>query len=36
MKNKSAFYKTCTKEYTEKWIDEIRGLRKWIKELLSK
>ena len=33
---KSAFYKTCTKEYTEKWIDEIKGLRKWIKELLSK
>ncbi|MFQ5687034.1 MAG: HEPN domain-containing protein [Candidatus Scalindua sp.] len=33
---KLAFYKTCTKEYTEKWINEIKGLRKWIKELLSK
>lgn len=31
-----AFYKTCTKEYTEKWINEIKGLRKWIKKLLSK
>lgn len=31
---KLAFYKTCTKEYTEKWIAEITGLRKWIKDLL--
>ena len=29
---KLAFYKTCTKEYTEKWIEEIRRLRQWIKE----
>ena len=33
---KLAFYKTCTREYTEKWINEIKGLRKWIKELLLK
>ncbi|MBS1259140.1 MAG: hypothetical protein MAG551_02206 [Candidatus Scalindua arabica] len=30
------FYKTCTKEYTEKWITEIIGIRKWIKKMLSK
>jgi len=28
---KLEFYKTCTIEYTTKWIDEIKGLRKWIK-----
>ncbi len=33
---KQAFYKTCTKEFTEKWIEEIKGLRKWIKEKLLK
>ena len=33
---KLAFYKTCTKEYTEEWINKIAGLRKWIKELLLK
>ncbi len=33
---KLAFYKTCTKEYTEKWLNEIKGLRKWIRELLLK
>ena len=33
---KLAFYKTCTKEYTEKWITEIRRLRQWIKERLLK
>ncbi|MGD8779199.1 MAG: HEPN domain-containing protein [Ignavibacteria bacterium] len=33
---KSAFYKTCTKQYNEKWINEINGLRKWIKKLLLK
>lgn len=32
---KLAFYKTSTKEYTEKWINEIKGLRIWIKKLLS-
>ncbi len=33
---KLAFYKTCTKRYTEKWIEKIRGFRKWIKEQLIK
>lgn len=33
---KLAFYKTCTKEFTEKWINEIKELRKWIKTLLLK
>ncbi len=28
---KSAFYKTCTKKFTEKWINEIKGFREWIK-----
>ena len=32
---KLAFYKTCTKDYTEKWINEIEGFRKWIKKQLS-
>jgi len=32
---KLAFYKTCTKDYTEKWIKEIEGFRKWIKKQLS-
>ena len=31
---KLAFYKICTQEYTEKWINEIVGFRKWIKKLL--
>lgn len=29
---KQAFYQTCTKEFTEKWIEKIEGFRKWIKE----
>jgi len=29
---KLAFFKTCTKNYTQKWIEEIKGFRKWIKE----
>ena len=33
---KLAFYKTCTKDYTKKWIEEIKGFRKWIKALLLK
>lgn len=32
---KLAFYKTCTKNFTEKWINEIKGFRKWIKVQLS-
>lgn len=33
---KLAFYKTCTAEYTTRWIEEIKGFRKWIKEQLLK
>ena len=32
---KRKFYKTCTKEFTEKWIEEIKGFRQWIKKQLS-
>lgn len=32
---KLAFYKTCTKDYAEKWINEIKGFRTWIKKQLS-
>jgi len=28
---KMDFYKTCTKEFTKKWIEEIKDFRKWIK-----
>jgi len=28
---KLAFYKTCTQEFTEKWVNEIKGFRQWIK-----
>ena len=33
---KLAFYKTCTKKFAEKWIDKIKGFRKWIKAQLLK
>ena len=33
---KLQFYKMCTKEFTEKWINEIKGLREWIKKQLLK
>ena len=33
---KMEFYKTCTREFTEEWIDEIKGFRKWIKKELLK
>ena len=29
---KLAFYKTCTKDFTEKWIVKIEGFQKWIKQ----
>jgi len=29
---KLSFYRTCTKEFTGKWISEIEGFRKWIKD----
>ena len=28
---KMDFYKTCTEEFTKKWIKEIEGFRQWIK-----
>ena len=31
---KNNFYKLCTKEFTEKWINEIKGFRQWIKTKL--
>lgn len=33
---KNSFNKKCTVEYTSKWIEEIKELRLWIKELVSK
>ncbi len=33
---KMEFYKKCTREYTKKWIDQIKTYRQWIKlELLE-
>jgi len=29
------FYKLCTKKYTDKWIENIKELRKWLKEKLK-
>jgi len=31
---KDAFYKKCTKEFTDEWIERITTLRSWIKEKL--
>ncbi|MDR0812354.1 MAG: HEPN domain-containing protein [Paludibacter sp.] len=31
---KNQFYKLCTKEYTEIWIDKIQKIRLWIKTML--
>jgi HEPN domain-containing protein len=31
---KQAFFKLCTTEFTEKWIEEIRIMRLWIKNQL--
>jgi HEPN domain-containing protein len=31
---KLAFYKTCTEDYTKKWINEIKKIRNWIKNQL--
>ncbi|MBC8525392.1 MAG: HEPN domain-containing protein [Candidatus Cloacimonetes bacterium] len=30
------FYRMCTKDFTEKWINEIKEFQKWIKEQLLK
>ncbi len=32
---KQSFHKKCTKEFTDKWIEEIKSYRQWIKELLN-
>ncbi|MQY78841.1 MAG: HEPN domain-containing protein [Bacteroidetes bacterium] len=32
---KLSFYKTCTREFTKKWIEHIKDYRQWIKELLK-
>jgi hypothetical protein len=32
---KQEFYKKCTPEFTEQWIDNIGTLRLWIKEQLN-
>ena len=31
---KREFYKLCTPDYTKKWIDRIKTIRTWIKEML--
>lgn len=31
---KETFYKKCTEEFTEKWINKIMELRRWIKSQL--
>jgi hypothetical protein len=33
---KLEFYKKCTKEYAQKWIEEIKAYRQWIKKELLK
>jgi len=32
---KSEFFKKCTKEYTEKWISEIKEIRLWLIQILE-
>ena len=31
---KREFYKLCTPDYTKNWIDRIKNIRTWIKEML--
>jgi len=33
---KMSFHRKCSREYTEKWINEIKGFRKWMKNKLLK
>ncbi len=33
---KRHFYELCTKDFTELWIEEIKGIRLWIKNMLLK
>jgi len=30
---KREFYKLCTPEYTQAWIEKIKAIRTWIKEM---
>jgi HEPN domain-containing protein len=32
---KMSFYRKCTKEFTELWIENIRTIRLWIQQLMS-
>ena len=32
---KMSFKQRCTPEYTKEWLDKLKMLRKWIKELIS-
>jgi HEPN domain-containing protein len=32
---KQNFYKKCTKEFADKWIEKIKSYRQWTKELLK-
>jgi HEPN domain-containing protein len=32
---KQSFYRKCTKDFTDIWIDKIKSYRQWIKELLK-
>jgi HEPN domain-containing protein len=31
---KAEFYKLCTKEFTKEWLENIKGFRQWIIEML--
>jgi hypothetical protein len=31
---KREFYKLCTPDYTKNWIERIKNIRTWIKEML--
>ncbi len=33
---KREFHRKCTFDFTRKWIDEIRGMRTWLRENLPK
>ena len=31
---KKEFYKLCNQDYTKNWIEKIKNIHKWIKEML--
>jgi HEPN domain-containing protein len=33
---KREFHRKCTRDFTKKWMDEIRGMRTWLREKLPK